>query len=83
MPKIAIARTVSTAVVTGSFQSGASQALDEYRRFRHIVRNVYTFNFRPDILEELVTDARPLFNQINDELSAFTQLIQEQISESE
>jgi hypothetical protein len=29
--------------------------LDEYRNFRHIVRNVYAFNLRPARLQELVS----------------------------
>ncbi|MEZ4727721.1 MAG: hypothetical protein R3E79_11375 [Caldilineaceae bacterium] len=34
----------------------ARRCLDEYRGFRHIVRNVYTFNLRPSRLQELTTD---------------------------
>ncbi len=30
------------------------QALDEYLRFQHVVRNVYTFNFDPERIERLV-----------------------------
>jgi hypothetical protein len=33
------------------------KSLDEYRGFRHIVRNVYAFNLRPARLDELVNDA--------------------------
>ena len=36
--------------------------LDEYRRFRHIVRNVYTFNLRPSRLEELTQELRACFD---------------------
>ncbi len=45
--------------------------LDEYRRFRHIVRNVYTHVFDPVKIEKLVTDAFPLFEQLKAELIAF------------
>jgi hypothetical protein len=30
--------------------------LDEYRGFRHVVRNVYAFNLRPTRLQELATE---------------------------
>jgi len=32
------------------------RCLDEYRGFRHLVRNIYTFNLRPSRLQELTTD---------------------------
>jgi hypothetical protein len=35
--------------------------LDEYRRFRHVVRNVYTHNFDPAKLGTLVNSAPELF----------------------
>lgn len=31
------------------------QCLEEYRGFRHVVRNVYTFNLRPARLQELAS----------------------------
>ena len=35
--------------------------LDEYRRFRHVVRNVYTHSFDPAKLGKLVNSAPELF----------------------
>jgi hypothetical protein len=45
--------------------------LDEYRRFRHVVRNVYTHNFDPAKLGKLVNSAPELFIQVRAELLAF------------
>ncbi|WP_423225516.1 hypothetical protein [Candidatus Amarolinea aalborgensis] len=45
--------------------------LDEYRSFRHIVRNVYTFNLRPTRLRELVGDLAACFTTLVNDLEAF------------
>ena len=45
--------------------------LDEYRGFRHIVRNVYTYKFDPARIETLIYKAVPLFAQLKAELLAF------------
>ncbi|MGH2521033.1 MAG: hypothetical protein ACRDH2_00895 [Anaerolineales bacterium] len=47
------------------------ECLDEYRSFRHIVRNVYTFNLRPARLQELVTGLRPCLKAVNRDLYRF------------
>jgi len=54
-------------------------ALDEYRGFRHVVRNIYTFNLLPDQLSELVADGPSLFDQVQAELLAFTKFLEEKI----
>jgi hypothetical protein len=46
-------------------------ALTEYLEFRHVVRNVYTFNLKPDRIAQLVRDLRPTFDQTRRELLAF------------
>jgi hypothetical protein len=50
-------------------------AWDEYLRFRHVVRNVYTFSFRPDQIERLVIQIRPIFNQTQHELASFADFL--------
>lgn len=45
--------------------------LDEYRGFRHVVRNVYTFNLRPSRLEELVDELRSCYNAFVQEVTIF------------
>jgi hypothetical protein len=51
--------------------------LDEFRGFRHVVRNVYTFNFESDRVADLLDKLRPLFAQVQAELLAFAQFLEE------
>ena len=51
--------------------------LDEFRGFRHGVRNVYTFKFDPEKVEKLATDAPGLFADISLELLAFADFLQQ------
>lgn len=50
--------------------------LDEYRRFRHVVRNVYTFNFDPEKIAKLVEELQPVFTQVWAELLAFADFLE-------
>ncbi len=43
--------------------------LDEYRGFRHVVRNVYTFTLRPLRLRELTENLELCYRQLEAELS--------------
>ncbi|MHB1345843.1 MAG: ribonuclease toxin HepT-like protein [Thermoleophilia bacterium] len=54
-------------------------AVDEYLRFRHVVRNVYAFTLDPDRLADLVRRLRPAFEQTKADLLAFAQFL-EQVS---
>jgi hypothetical protein len=51
--------------------------LDEYRGFRHIVRNVYTFKFDPVKVEDLVMNVEKLFGQVRVEVSAFAEFLEQ------
>lgn len=51
--------------------------LNEYRGFRHVVRNVYTHRFDPAKVEKLVLEAPALFAQLNLELSAFASFLEQ------
>ena len=53
-----------------------SQALDEYRRFRHVVRNVYADSLDPLRVGELVERLAPLWAQLRSELSAFADFLE-------
>ena len=55
--------------------SEVRNALDEYRGFRHVVRNVYAFNFRPSRLKELVDGLQVCFNSLKQQLLAFAQFL--------
>lgn len=52
--------------------------LDEYRGFRHVVRNVYTFHFDAAKLEKLVLGAEDIFSQVKAELYAFANFLSAQ-----
>jgi hypothetical protein len=54
----------------------AIQSLDEYLRFRHVVRNVYTFSFDPDRIGRLVTELDAVFEKVRQELSAFADFLE-------
>jgi hypothetical protein len=45
--------------------------LDEYRGFRHVVRNVYTFNLRPSRLQELVEELPSCYAALVQDMNAF------------
>ncbi len=53
------------------------QQLNEYRGFRHVVRNVYTFRFDPIKIEKLVTSLPVCFTGVKAELSAFANFLEE------
>ena len=52
--------------------------LDEYRGFRHVVRNVYTFHFDEAKLEKLVIGASDAFAQVRVEILAFADFLDAQ-----
>ena len=51
-------------------------ALDEYRRFRHVVRNVYAFELDPTRVEQLTIDLKPAFVRASGELEAFAAFLE-------
>ncbi|MFN8496061.1 MAG: hypothetical protein U0350_51190 [Caldilineaceae bacterium] len=51
--------------------------LDEYRGFRHVVRNVYTFNLDPERIDRLVKNLSPLAAKATTQLSAFADLLEQ------
>jgi hypothetical protein len=57
------------------------QRLDEYLRFRHVVRNVYTFSLDPERIGRLVKEIEPTFKQVREELLAFAGFLEKVGSE--
>lgn len=49
----------------------ARRCLEEYRGFRHVVRNVYTFNLRPARLQELTGGLQDCYQLVTNDLEAF------------
>lgn len=55
--------------------------LDELRRFRHLVRNVYTFNLLPEKIEPMVLGLSGIWSKVKAELLAFADFL-EQVGEN-
>lgn len=51
-------------------------ALDEFRRFRHLVRNIYTMNLVPDRMAGLMTVLPRLWPALRAELLAFADFLE-------
>jgi hypothetical protein len=58
-----------------STESG--EVLDDLRKFRHVVRNVYTHHLDPVRLKKLVEDTAKRFAHLRAELSAFTAFLEQ------
>jgi len=54
-----------------------SSRLDELRRFRHLVRNLYTFNLVPEKLEPIVSDLPALWQEVQAEILAFADFLEQ------
>ena len=52
-------------------------ALDEFRRFRHLVRNVYAMNLVPDKMAGLVSALSRLWPRLRAELLAFADFLED------
>lgn len=65
------------AVRPAVLSSATCQALGEFMRFRHVVRNVYAYNLNPGRVRQLVEDCARLFSQIKVELSQFALFLEQ------
>jgi len=52
------------------------KALDEYLRFRHVVRNIYAFEFDAERITRLVQNLRPTFERVQVELLRFAEFLE-------
>jgi AcrR family transcriptional regulator len=55
--------------------------LDRYRGFRHVVRNVYTFNLDVEQIEVLIRQLPPTMEQASQELLAFAGFLEQLTAE--
>ncbi|MEZ4560275.1 MAG: hypothetical protein R2851_25845 [Caldilineaceae bacterium] len=55
--------------------AASAERLDEYRRFRHLVRNVYAQNFVPERIGALVENLGADWSQVYAELTAFADFL--------
>jgi len=53
-------------------------ALDEYRRFRHLVRNIYPFDLEADKIQPLVASAPNVLALLRSDLLAFATFLENQ-----
>ena len=49
--------------------------LDEYRAFRHVVRNVYTFNLNPNRIADLALNLQTCYEAVQIDLQNFKQFL--------
>ena len=52
------------------------EALDEFRRFRHVVRNIYAEHLEPDRIDKLVGQLAAVWGQLKVELEAFATFLE-------
>jgi HepT-like protein len=50
--------------------------LDEYRKFRHLVRNIYTFNIIPQKITKLAQSITKVFNMLQKDLTIFLNILE-------
>ena len=50
--------------------------LEEYRGFRHVVRNVYTYHLSPEKIGPLVDNVQEIIANSEKELSTFAKFLQ-------
>lgn len=63
---------VRPAVITQELR----EMLEDYRGFRHVVRNVYTHQLNPEKLELLITKIEPVLEKLTAELNLFAKFLQ-------
>ena len=59
----------------GVISEDSAATLDELRGFRHLVRNIYTVDLRPEKMEALVSGLPGLWSRLRGELIAFADFV--------
>ncbi len=52
------------------------EELEDYRGFRHVVRNVYTFHLNPDKLAVLIAGLPSVMDRLDEELTGFARFLE-------
>ena len=65
-----------TGIRPAVISSDLKHKLDEYRGFRHVVRNVYTYHLSPEKIKPLVDNVQEVIANSEKELSAFAKFLQ-------
>lgn len=55
----------------------AVKSLDEFLRVRHVLRNIYAFQFDPERIARLVSLLRPVWQRVETELTVFTSFLEQ------
>ena len=58
-------------------QPETRRCLDEYRAFRHVVRNVYSFQLQPERVETLASGVAACFRRLCEDLERFCRFLSE------
>jgi hypothetical protein len=56
--------------------SDLKEKLEEYRGFRHVVRNVYTYRLKPEKIEGLVSMLNTVMAKIETDITGFAKFLQ-------
>jgi len=56
--------------------AATSDSLDEFRRFRHVVRNIYAEHLDPERIRLLVEKLPNVWSSLDSELTAFAQFLE-------
>ncbi|MDD5435110.1 MAG: hypothetical protein PH343_06750 [Nitrospira sp.] len=59
------------------------QSLDEYLAFRHVVRNIYAFQFNPERIERLIVELPHVFSIVSSDLKAFADFLEQLSKQTE
>ncbi|MEM1292479.1 MAG: hypothetical protein AAGH67_13500 [Cyanobacteria bacterium P01_H01_bin.162] len=51
------------------------QQLDEYRGFRHVIRNIYSFELRSDRIQALASQLGPMHHKLRHDLDQFCEVL--------
>ena len=66
----------SPSVRPAMLSSDTGQRLDEYRKFRHRVRNIYATRLNAALMEHLVENLPSIWKQVHAELLAFADFLE-------
>lgn len=61
-----------------ALKTETTNQLDEYRGFRHVVRNVYTFNLSRERIKPLVQNLPKLNQKLREDVKSFLSFLEEQ-----
>lgn len=61
-----------------ALKTETTNKLDEYRGFRHVVRNVYTFNLSRERIKPLVQNLPKLNQKLRQDVESFLSFLEEQ-----